>query len=115
MAVPIGLVFILFWVIGFPVYIFYKLFHKRHNLDDQEVILGYGLFFVGLSDKAFFWEVIVTNFRKVIFILCSTLLSTINPIYKVRTARLCKHSFRPSLVCLQCSFKWSFFITIYLT
>ena len=46
-------------------------------------MLGYGLFFVGLSEKAFFWEVIVTNLRKIIFVICSTILSTIDPLYKV--------------------------------
>jgi hypothetical protein len=33
-GVTIALVFIIFWVIGFPLFIFYKLFHQRKNLND---------------------------------------------------------------------------------
>jgi hypothetical protein len=82
-GVSIALVMIFFWVIGFPVYIFYELFNKRKSLNNKDVVLGYGLFFVGLSEKAFFWEVVVTNLRKIIFVICSTILSSIDPVYKV--------------------------------
>jgi hypothetical protein len=77
------LVFIAIWVIGFPFLIFYQLYRQRKNLSDQKVVLSYGLFFVGLTDKAFFWEVVITNIRKVVFVLCSTLLGGMDPLYKV--------------------------------
>lgn len=82
MAVPIALTFILFWVFGFPVFIFYQLYRQREKINSEDFILRYGLFFVGLNDDSFFWEVIVTNCRKIIFIICSTLLSTSKPVFK---------------------------------
>jgi hypothetical protein len=55
------------------------LYHDRARFNDKDYIAVYGLFFMGLEDTAFFWEVIVTNCRKIIFIMCSTLLSSVDP------------------------------------
>jgi hypothetical protein len=44
--------------------------------------MRYGLFFVGLNDNSYFWEILVVNGRKLIFIICSTLLSSSTPILK---------------------------------
>jgi len=82
MALSIGIPYILVWVISFPVYIFRKLKSLRENFNDKDVITSYGLFFVGLHDNAFFWEVIVTNARKLIFIICSTLFSSSSAVIK---------------------------------
>lgn len=84
MALVIGIPYVAIWVIGFPVYVFTSLYRNRKKFDDKEIITKFGLFFVGLNDKAYFWEVIVTNARKIIFIMCSTLLSTSTPVLKVR-------------------------------
>lgn len=83
MALAIGLPFIAFWVIGYPVFIFVRLYRNRALFNDKDFIIRYGLFYVGLEDNAFFWEIIITNCRKVIFILCSTVLSTGDPVLKV--------------------------------
>jgi hypothetical protein len=82
MALSIGIPYILVWVISFPVYIFRKLRSLRENFNDKDVITSYGLFFVGLHDNAFFWEVVITNGRKLIFIICSTLLSSSSAVIK---------------------------------
>lgn len=76
MALAIGIPYIAIWVIGFPVYVFTSLYRNRKRFDDKEIIAKFGLFFVGLNDKAYFWEVIIVNARKIIFIMCSTLLSS---------------------------------------
>ena len=83
MALVIGIPYVAIWVIGFPVYVFTSLYRNRKKFDDKEIITKFGLFFVGLNDKAYFWEVIITNARKIIFIMCSTLLSTSTPVLKV--------------------------------
>ena len=83
MSIAIGLPFILIWVIGFPVVIFVQLFRKRHDLNDKNTIIIYGLFFVGLSDRAYFYEVVVSNLRKLLFIICSSLLAGVSGEYKV--------------------------------
>ena len=44
--------------------------------------MRYGLFFVGLTDDAYFWEILVSNTRKVLFIMCTTLLSSTNSTMK---------------------------------
>ena len=83
-AIPITAV----WIIGFPLFIFMKLFKERKNLNNKDVVLSYGLFFVGLEDNAFYWEIIVTNLRKVVFIVCGTLLGPVNATIKVRLIEL---------------------------
>lgn len=83
MALVIGIPYVAIWVIGFPVYVFTCLYRNRKKFDEKEIITKFGLFFVGLNDKAYFWEVIITNARKIIFIMCSTLLSTSTPVLKV--------------------------------
>lgn len=88
MALSIGVPLISFWVVGFPCIIMYNLWKNRKNLNDKEVVLDYGLFYVGLADHAFFWEILVSNFRKVIFIVCGTLLSPVNATIKVRNLLL---------------------------
>jgi hypothetical protein len=75
MALIIGIPMILVWVIGFPLITFLIIFNQRHDLNNKEFLLRNGLFFVGLTDRTFFWEVIVSNSRKIIFILCSTFLT----------------------------------------
>jgi len=83
MALLIGFPYIAIWVIGFPVYVFINLYKNRKSLDDKDFITKFGLFFVGLNDNAYFWEVIIINARKIIFIVCSTLLSSSAPVFKV--------------------------------
>jgi hypothetical protein len=46
-------------------------------------MINYGLFFVGLNDNAYFWEVFINNARKVVFIMSSTLLTSLNSTVKV--------------------------------
>lgn len=82
-SIYIGGTMLSFWVIGFPLYIFMRLYQNRKRLNEKEVVLNYGLFFVGLDDHAYFWEIIVTNIRKVIFIVCGTILSSANGTVKV--------------------------------
>jgi len=82
MSLAIGLPYMAFWVLAVPVYMFKKLYSLRGKFDDKDVITSYGLFFVGLQDKAFFWEVIITNARKLIFIICSTLFSSSSAVIK---------------------------------
>jgi hypothetical protein len=47
------------------------------------VVLTYGLFFVGLKDESYFWEVAISNLRKVVFVMCGTVISSKNSSEKV--------------------------------
>ena len=82
MPLSIGIPCIFVWVIAFPIYMFRKLQSLRGKFNDRDVITSYGLFFVGLHENAFFWEVIVNNARKLIFIICSTLFSSSSSVIK---------------------------------
>jgi hypothetical protein len=59
MALSIGLPFIVVWVIGFPSFIMYKLYQSKKNLNKLDFISRYGLFFVGLNNDSYFWEVTI--------------------------------------------------------
>ena len=48
MALGIGIPYISMWVVAFPVYMYKKLHSLRDKFNDKEVIINYGLFFVGL-------------------------------------------------------------------
>ena len=54
----------------------------RKKLNDKRVILLYGLFFVGLTDNAYFWEIVVTNMRMVLSIMCSIFFAQSEPTLK---------------------------------
>jgi hypothetical protein len=77
MALFIGIPIVLVWVIGFPLYITLTLWQKRKELDKMENIIKFGLFYIGLNDDSFYWEILISNGRKLFFILCSTLLSSL--------------------------------------
>ncbi|TNV74882.1 hypothetical protein FGO68_gene8180 [Halteria grandinella] len=83
MASYVGIPILVIWVVGFPSFIFWRLWLNRKRLNDKEIVLNYGLFYVGLDDHAYFWEIVVTNIRKVIFIICGTILSPVNSTIKV--------------------------------
>ena len=74
MALTIGIPFIILWTFVFPIVIFVNLLKKRTNLNDKDTLATFGLFYVGLNDKAFFWEVVIVNVRKIIFVMCVTLI-----------------------------------------
>lgn len=83
MALAIGLPFILTWTVIFPVVIYFRIRKGKANLNDEYYLKTYGLFYVGLSDNSFFWEIIIVNLRKLVFIVCGSILSTYNQEYKV--------------------------------
>jgi hypothetical protein len=84
MCIFAGIPILSIWVIGFPAYIFFQLMKNKNNLNDKETIMKYGLFFAGLNDNAYFWDVILTNTKKVILIIVTALPSQIaNSLNKV--------------------------------
>jgi len=60
MILPIFLI----WVLGFPAITYYLLKRNKQKLNEKNTLILYGLFYVGLTDDAFFWEVLVNNSRK---------------------------------------------------
>jgi len=56
------------WVFGFPLLMFRLLYQNRMNLDNREVIAKYGLYYIGFTDKSFYWQVVIINLRRVLYI-----------------------------------------------
>jgi hypothetical protein len=48
----------------------------------------YGIFYVGLNDDSFYWEILVMNGRKMILIMVSTFFSSSKSTIKVRSSFL---------------------------
>ena len=46
---------IIVWVIGYPFAIFTLLYRQRKNLNDNDNIIKYGLYYIGLKDETFYW------------------------------------------------------------
>eukprot|EP00347_Sterkiella_histriomuscorum_P002411 403368259 len=77
-SLAIGLPVIFIWVLGFPAYIAFRIHRVKNKLDLKETIAHFGLFYVGLTEDNFYWEILIVNIRKISFILCSTVLSSLN-------------------------------------
>ncbi len=77
MAFAIGIPMISVWVIGFPLFIYFMIRKHRDNLNNDETMKMYGLFYVGLNDNAYHWEVLIVNLRKIAFIICSTVIQSV--------------------------------------
>lgn len=46
---------IIVYILGFPLGIFFILRKHKHDLDNKDLIVKFGLFYVGLTDKCFYW------------------------------------------------------------
>jgi hypothetical protein len=66
----------LIWGILFPLFIFFKIRESRGRLGEFETLEVYGIFYIGLNDDSFFWEIIVMNIRKYILIITATFFSS---------------------------------------
>eukprot|EP00347_Sterkiella_histriomuscorum_P016197 403354113 len=82
MALVIGIPFIVLWALIFPLGILWRLWLGKDHLEEKYYLQRYGLFYVGLTRESYYWEVIIVNFRKLIFIFCGSILSTYNQEYK---------------------------------
>jgi hypothetical protein len=48
----------------------------------------YGIFYIGLNEDSFYWEILVMNGRKIILIMASTFFSASKSTIKVRSRLL---------------------------
>jgi hypothetical protein len=66
MVLALGIPYLVIWIIGFPLVIFYLLRRNRTKLDEREIIMEYGFFYIGLTDKSYYWEILIVNARKML-------------------------------------------------
>jgi hypothetical protein len=57
---------IVIWILAFPLLVFFILLKNKKNLDSPDILIKYGMFFIGLKDEYFYWEIIIVNIRKVV-------------------------------------------------
>jgi len=69
---------LLIWVIGFPCVLFYVLYKNRHDLSSKETIVKYGLYYIGFNDKSFYWQVMMVNMRRVLYIAIAVSVQSYN-------------------------------------
>eukprot|EP00347_Sterkiella_histriomuscorum_P013557 403364259 len=78
MSTAFAFPFIVIWSILFPTFIYTRLRSIQKDLDSTENLQQYGVFYIGLSDKYCYWEVIVINFKKFLFIIASIFIPQSN-------------------------------------
>jgi hypothetical protein len=57
---------IVVWIVAFPLLILYLLWKNRDNLDSPDNLIKYGMFFIGLKDEYYYWEILIINIRKIL-------------------------------------------------
>eukprot|EP00347_Sterkiella_histriomuscorum_P005203 403357498 len=85
MMFMIGITFIIFYSFAFPAFIFTQLFLSKKKLSDKTIVTQYGLFYSGLKDEYYYWEVLYVNIKKLFFIIFASLLSTFNSYIRIST------------------------------
>ena len=83
LQIVIGSTFIGVWAIIFPIVIYYKINKQKGRLDHPSNLKLYGIFYIGLNDDAFYWEIIVMNIRKIAIIVVATFFSSNKSTIKV--------------------------------
>ncbi|CDW91485.1 UNKNOWN [Stylonychia lemnae] len=76
-STAIAIPFIFLWSLCFPIFISLQLLRYKNNLSDEKIIKQYGLFYSGLQDKNFYWELTYVNGKKLLFISFSSALAGI--------------------------------------
>jgi hypothetical protein len=56
--------------------IFWRIKGKQGHLNEMQNLRLYGIFYVGLNEDSFYWEILVMNGRKIILIIVSTFFSS---------------------------------------
>lgn len=72
----ISLTFIFLWAVLMPLVVNYHLFKIRKRFSDPKNLKLYGIFYIGLNDDSFFWEICIVLIRKLILILCATIFGS---------------------------------------
>lgn len=72
---PYGFVFIAAWAIVYPVVVYRWLNKSKDDLNYTNHLKLYGVFYIGLNDNSYYWEIVVVNIRKILLILCAAFLN----------------------------------------
>jgi hypothetical protein len=81
MVVAVGLPIAIIWILGYPIIVYFILRRNKDKINDENMIIKYGTFYIGLKEKAYYWEILVINIRKVLLSIIVVGLSTQKVIY----------------------------------
>mmetsp|Transcript_20803 Transcript_20803/g.19837 ORF Transcript_20803/g.19837 Transcript_20803/m.19837 type:complete len:239 (-) Transcript_20803:241-957(-) len=73
-----GLPSLFIWVIGFPVGLYIMLYRRKSKLTEKDTIKRYGIYYIGLTDERFYWQLAVINMKRVIYIIFQVTLLEYN-------------------------------------
>jgi len=75
MGLLVGLPLLAVWTFGFPLMIYLLMWKQRGRFDEVENLQLYGLFYVGITDQRFYWEIVIVNLRKLLIIALGTFIT----------------------------------------
>ncbi len=76
-------VFIVMWAIIYPIFVDLRLSKIKDNLSYTNNLKLYGVFYIGMNDSSYYWEVRVVNLRKISLILCAAFLTRMSQAVRV--------------------------------
>ena len=82
-ALSIGITIIFLSLIVFPIVIRNRLNHIKGKYGDEGNLKFYGIFYIGLIDNAYYWEIIIVTFRKIALVIIASVLPSTAQHYKV--------------------------------
>jgi hypothetical protein len=77
MAITIGGTFIFIYAIMFPTVIIWRLYSIKDEFNNKRNLKMYGIFYIGLSDGSYYWEICIVHLRKLLLIICATFIGGI--------------------------------------
>jgi len=69
-----GLPSLLIWIISYTLVIFVILKKSKKNLDNESIILKYGIYYRGFKDDYFFWDILVVNVKRMLYMVLTLAL-----------------------------------------
>jgi hypothetical protein len=108
----IGFFFTILWAGVFPFAVFYTIYKRRNELNSDHNLSMFGIFYIGLTDQTFYWEILVMNMRKLTLIIISTFFNKDKQSLRVRFAFF--KFYRVILAYSSCSLKDTSLIILHL-
>ncbi|TNV87891.1 hypothetical protein FGO68_gene17182 [Halteria grandinella] len=82
MSFIVGFTFIVIWAILFPIIIDIILARGKDKFQETRHLRLYGIFYIGLNDDTYYWEIRIVSLRKISLILSAALISSSLQSYK---------------------------------
>jgi hypothetical protein len=74
LAFSIGMTIILLSLVVFPLVIYYRLKTIKGKFGDHVNLKSYGIFYIGINDNAYYWEIIVNTIRKLVLVITAAVV-----------------------------------------